>query len=468
MVLLGACSAGKGQQGSNDNGGSNQGGSAATGTGGAAATGVGGANPSGGAAATSGMGASTTGGAVNGGSGGAGAMTTGGASGTGNGGAAGAGAVPPGGDAGTGGQVACQDLTVVPTPQVPTVAIVVDNSSSMHPPDSDAFSQLYDAMMNSMTGAIAPLEGKIRFGFTAFRGRERITVPETDNTCAELTTVPYALNNYDEINTVYQSVGQDGRKPTGCGAMTTPDCGERGWETPSGHALGRIAADLGAFTSDPPGRKYMLFVTDGTPNTCQVANPNCGQDLALKAMQDAYAAGIGTFVVGIGDILSTQNCDPGSMRCGRDALQDMANAGAGQPVALQPMSYWYLECATRQSGVSPGTPSATYVAADQTPGTATYYLAMTPAELRTALTTLLTNVVSCTIQLDATVNATADPSLARITVGGTAVPYNTADGWILEPTRDAVTLQGAACSTFRGGASVNVVFPCQNGRPIGM
>ena len=49
-----------------------------------------------------------------------------------------------------------------------------------------------------------------------------------------------------------------------------------------------------------------------------------------------------------------------------------------------------------------------------------------------------------------------------------AVPYNTADGWILEATRNAVTLQGAACMTFRGGASVNVVFPCQNGRPIGM
>jgi hypothetical protein len=48
------------------------------------------------------------------------------------------------------------------------------------------------------------------------------------------------------------------------------------------------------------------------------------------------------------------------------------------------------------------------------------------------------------------------------------VPYNTPDGWILESTRDKITLQGAACTTFREGASVNVVFPCQNGRPIGM
>src|SRR4029453_437843 len=121
-------------------------------------------------------------------------------------------------------------------------------------------------------------------------------------------------DNYDEINAVYQSVGQDGRHAAGCGATpTAPNCSNTpGWETPTGHALRRIATDLGAFTADPPGKKYMLFVTDGTPNTCLVANPNCGQDLALKTMQDAYTAGIGTFVVGIGDILSTANCDPGA------------------------------------------------------------------------------------------------------------------------------------------------------------
>ena len=218
-LLLGACSAGKAQQGSDTGGGSNQGGSSATGTGGAAATGVGGANPNGGSSAAAGMGASTTGGAAgNGGAAGAGATTTGGASGNGNGGAAGAGAVPPGGDAGMGGQVACQDLTVVPTPQVPTVAIVVDNSSSMYEPRAELWDRLYDALMNPTTGAILPLEGKVRFGFSSFRSPDETRVPETDNSCAQITSVPFALNNYMAINTVYQSVGLDGRKPAGCGA----------------------------------------------------------------------------------------------------------------------------------------------------------------------------------------------------------------------------------------------------------
>jgi hypothetical protein len=417
------------------------------------------------------MGASTTGGAAAGGASGAGATTTGGAAGDGNGGAAGAGAVPAGGDAGMGGQVACQDLTVVPTPEVPTVAIVVDNSSTMYEPSpATIWDPLYEALMNPMTGVILPLEGKVRFGFSTFRSPDHTMVPETDDSCAEMTNVPYALNNYEEIDTVYKSVGLDGRRPQGCGATPNAQgCGETQWDTPSGHALRRVATALGAFTADPPGKKYMLLVTDGTPNTCLIEDPNCGQDQVLKSVQDAYAAGIGTFVIGVGRIAGMEMfCDPSAMRCGTDHLQDVANAGSGQPVAAPPMSYWYLQCATLQSGTNPGTPQAAYVAAGETPGTATYYTATTAAELRAALTTLLTNVVSCTIQLDATVNATADPALARITVDGTAVPYNTADGWILEPTRDKVTLQGAACMTFRGGASVNVVFPCQNGRPIGM
>src|SRR5688572_2393554 len=271
VLLLGVCgvagcSAGKAQKGSGDDAGTNQGGSSATGTGGSAATGVGGANPNGGASAAAGMGASTTGGASTGGASGTGASATGGASGTENGGAAGAGAVPPGGDAGMGGQVACQDLTVVPTPQVPTVAIVVDNSSSMYEPRADLWDQLYDALMNPTTGAIQPLEGKIRFGFSSFRSPDETRVPETDNSCAQITSVPFALNNYMAINTVYQSVGLDGRKPAGCGATpNAPNCGDTDWETPTGHSLRRIAADLTAFEGEPPGPKYMLFVTDGTP-----------------------------------------------------------------------------------------------------------------------------------------------------------------------------------------------------------
>ena len=462
LASLASCSAGKGQQGSNEEGGTNAGGASATGNGGSAATVGGTSNPNGGGSAMSGAsGASPTGGASTGGAS-TGGAPTGGASGNASGGASGAGAVPPGGDAGMGGQVACQDLTVVPTPLVPTVMILVDNSSSMYEPRETLWDALYTALMNPTTGAIKPLESKIRFGFASYRGPDNQMVAEDNPACAQIetvgtvttATVAPALDNHAAIDTVYQALGLQGRNPN-----------NSQWETPTGHAIRRVATTLGAFNPMPAGPKYILLVTDGNPNTCMVGDPQCGQDQSIAAVQAAFTANIGTFVLGIGDIVGANTgCVPEQQRCGANHLQDIANAGTGQPVAEPPATYCYQSCVAGSMGGC-GTYLSTYTA---TGGTSPYFTATSPAEIRTKLTELLSDVVSCTIQLDATVNATADPSLARVTVMGTAVPYNTADGWILESTRDKITLQGAACMTFREGASVNVVFPCQNGRPIGM
>jgi hypothetical protein len=427
-LLIAACSA------SGDGGGEITGGNGGTGTGGIVA--VGGSS----ASAGTGGGKGGTGGAV-----------------IGQGGAISIGGAPMGGMAGL---PICDSLSIVPMPLVPTVAIVVDNSSSMYEPREELFDRLYDSLMNPTTGAIKPLESKVRFGFASFRSPDETRVPETDQSCAQITNVPYSLDNFAAIDTTYKAVGVDGRRPDGCG--TTPDmpnCGETDWETPTGHALGRIAADLAAYTPETPGGKYILFVTDGTPNTCMVPNPNCGQDLSLKAIQDAYAAGIGTFVVGIGSITrDNPGCTTSSMRCGEDHLQDVANAGSGQPVEPPPMGYWYEQCATQQSGTNPGTPMATYAAVGGG-GTAEYFTATTAEELRTALTGLLTNVVSCSVEMNAVV--TGNPALGMVTVGGNAVSYDDPNGWVLDmTTRYTVTLQGAACETFKGGAALDIQFPC--------
>jgi hypothetical protein len=434
-LLIAACSAG------GDGGGEISGGNGGTSTGGSLA--VGGSSASGGSGGTTGG----TGG-VSGGTGGAislGGGTTGGSA----------------------GRPICDSLDIVHMPLVPTVAIVVDNSSSMYEPREELFDRLYDSLMNPTTGAIKPLESKVRFGFASFRSPDETRVPESDDSCAQITSVPYALDNFAVIDTTYTAVGVDGRRPDGCGATPNmANCGETDWETPTGHALGRIAADLAAYTPDTPGGKYILFVTDGTPNTCMVPNPNCGQDLSLKAIQDAYAAGIGTFVVGIGSITrDNPGCVPNSMRCGEDHLQDVANAGTGQPVEPPPMGYWYEQCATQQSGTNPGTPTATYAPVGGG-GTAEYFTATTAEELRTALTGLLTNVVSCTVEMNAVV--TGNPAGGVVKLGGMDVPYNAADGWVLDmTTRYSVTLQGTACETFKGGADLHIEFPCDEmGNPI--
>lgn len=378
--------------------------------------------------------------------------------------------------AGSGGMPkTCQETMVTTQPVVPTVAIVVDNSSSMHPPDSDAFVQLYDALMDPTMGAIKPLESRMRLGFYTFRSPDNQSVPETDPMCADIISVPFELDNFDEVDAVYSQVGLDGRRPTGCGATpNAPNCGETQWETPSAFALNRVVDDLTAYNPDPPGPKNILFVTDGTPNTCAVADPNCGQDLAIKAFQDAYAAGINGFIVGVGDVLSTQNCDPNAMHCGADHLQDMANAGAGQPVAEQPMSYWYLQCAVLASGGmgGAGTPQATYVAAGETPGTEPFFTASSPAELLSTLTELLSTFVSCTFDMDGIV--TGNPANSLVTLQGAPLTLgDTANGWVLEDNRYQVTLTGAACEQYKmqsameGGAQVRIVFYCdpETGEP---
>jgi hypothetical protein len=375
--------------------------------------------------------------------------------------------------AGSGGMKACQETTVNTEPLVPTVAIVVDNSSSMYaPPEDPPFDKLYDALMDPTTGAIKPLESKMRLGFYSFRSPKRNGIAENDPTCADMTSVPFALDNYDEVNAAYQQVGLDRRRATGCGATPNASgCGEVSWDTPTGFALNKVAADLTAYNPDPPGKKNILFVTDGTPNTCMVGDPNCGQDQSIKAYQDAFVAGIGGYIVGVGDALG-ENCDQNATHCGADYLQDMANAGAGQPVSQQPMSYWYQQCATIASGTNPGTPLATYVAAGQTPGTAQFFTATTQAELLSALTELLSTFVSCTFDMDGIVTGNAANSL--VTLQGMPLTYgDAAAGWILEANKYQVTLMGTACEEYKAqsatqeGAQVRIIFYCdpETGRP---
>jgi hypothetical protein len=482
LSLLIACSASKppgddqwstgGSTSGSTSGGSSgnaaSGGSSATGQGGSTAGGTGGDLATGGASGSAATGGTDPAGGTSGDTAVGGTGGAAGAGGSSAGGAGGMGAAS--GASGTAGMDPgiCAELSVIPTPQIPTVEILVDDSSSMYEPDNvhpTPWEMLYDALMDPTTGAIKPLEDKVRFGFASFRSPKNTSVPETDESCAEIVTVPFGLGNFDEINTTYSAVGLDARFPQGCGPTPNgPGCGQTGWDTPTGHAINRVAADLAAYMPDPPGRKYILFVTDGTPNTCLVGDPNCGQDVAIAAVQSASALGIGTFVVGIGNIVS-ELCDPQAGRCNTDHLQDVANAGMGQPVEPPPDSFWYQQCATMQSGANPGTPLATYADSAASAGTARYYTATDPDELRTALNSLLSDVISCTVEMDAIV--TGDPSLGVVAVGGSPAAYNDPDGWMLEADAYSVTLRGAACDAFKTGVDLHISFPCDpSGNPI--
>ena len=366
-----------------------------------------------------------------------------------------------GGTAGGGGTGnVCNELMVETKPVTPTVLILVDNSSSMFEPRADLWDALYNALMVA-GGPVDALQAKIRFGFASYKGiasnGQPVATSETDPACAEVTEVPYALDNYTAINGIYTTLGTEWMQGVK-------------WETPTGHAITRVVPSLRDFVADPPGPKIILLVTDGNPNTCRVLDPQCGQDQTIKAVQDAYTAGIGTVVLGIGDIVGANTgCVPAQMRCGVNHLQDIANAGQGQPVVQPPAEYVYQQCVAGTMGGA-GVLTATYSPAGGTvmPLTATNAAAIGPA-----LEGLLTGFVSCTLDMNALV--TGNPALGTVIVTPTEGPNtdqarpvthnDTADGWVLEENRFQVTLTGQACEDYKTGAMVGIQFPCEVAEP---
>lgn len=482
LAAVAACSTGKppdpygddtpanggssGSAGSGNGGSAASGGSSLTGAGGSAAANSGGSgNDGSGGSATGGAGGASAAGAGTGGSTAAsgGASTAGGSGGSNpTGGSAGMTAMA--GMAGTDPGI-CQQLDVVSTPQIPTVELVVDTSSSMWETMPPAWPLLYGALMDPKSGVVAPLQAKMRFGFASYKGG--LGTSETDPACAVMTTVDPALNNHDAIDAVYQMVGSSYDQ------YMTDHYTKPKWETPTDYAINYATDILTKYMPDPPGKKYILLVTDGNPNTCTVVDPQCGQDLAIKATQDAFAAGIGLFVLGLGDIVQQpMNGCPSSARCGLLHLQDLANAGVGAGVQPVPgCDDWHASGCTftheqcnvgqmLQATYTPDSPDVgTPYAIDTSGSNAT-------AELVDALTELLNNAVSCTVDMDAVV--TGDASLGVVSLDGAPLGYDDANGWKLEANSFSVTLQGTACDAFKkGGSNLSITFPCDpSGNPI--
>jgi len=307
--------------------------------------------------------------------------TAGGGSGGGGGGGAGAGGGPSG---------------------PPIVELLVDNSSSMYEPRAELWDAVYSALMDATDGAVTTYQDRLRIGLSSFRGVYNVAVPETNPSCAQIetvgsvnpATVAPAIDNRAAIDAIYRALGE--QATAAMGVLMDAGLGLK-WETPTGHALNRVATTLAAFNPNPTGRKYIVLLTDGDPNTCRVSDPQCGQDLAVKAAQDARVLGITTLVLGFGDAAGATPCDTGAAPCGVRHLQDMANAGTARPVETPPLGYWYLACPTLESGTNPGTPRAAYVPAGMG-GTAVYYSGTTRDALRVQLTTMFQRVIDGSIQ----------------------------------------------------------------------
>jgi von Willebrand factor type A domain len=356
-------------------------------------------------------------------------ITTGGGGDTTTGGAtsgAGTAMINPGnpGDGDGGG---CNDLHVKFEKLIPTVLLLVDESGSMFEnqyPTGGAASRwvvLRNAILDP-AGFLKTLDGKVRFGLATYTS-------DIGNagTCPIMGKTNIALGNFATIQTAYPGVN----KPFSYKG-----------DTPTGAAI-KASAKILADVKDA-GPKFILLATDGDPDDCKQFDPNCGQDESIAETQAAYAAKIGTFVIGISDDVHAV------------FLQDIANAGAGLPV----VRHTGPNCDPNQ----PPPYLGTYAAAAAT--NATYYAPANQAALTTALNTIIGNIRSCSFETHGKIvlEKAGDGS---VHLDGKQLVFNDANGWkVTDPTH--VELVGQACTTLNSEETpvVDITFPCDVYTPI--
>ena len=318
----------------------------------------------------------------------------------------------------------CNDLEVEFNPVTPTVLLVIDRSGSMWDSAYGASPTRWQALYDALVGpgnALEGFAGVVRFGAMTY------TSNPAGGMCPIFRYVEPALDNFAPIKKL---IDEDSPRP----AFKA--------ETPTGLALKDAIAKLGPAAVVDQGRpdpRHIILVTDGEPDSCTTPDPQCGQDESIQALQTAFSMKIGTSVIGISSDVSARH------------LQDLANAGTGQPVLMPDIQYTY-NC------VNPGyaTLSATYATSG---GSAPIYQPGDSKAIGDALQTLIRGVYDCSFTLNGTVDL-ARAHLGTVMLDGTKLAHEDANGWKM---LDTVTLQlqGTACGAVQKDASKLVVsFPC--------
>ena len=291
-----------------------------------------------------------------------------------------------------GGDTECAEVDVATDPVIPTVILLVDQSGSMTETfdnNQDRWDAVYDTLMDPAGGVVKPLESTVRFGLTLYSSEGG----NNGGTCPILTEVAPALDNHGAIDAVY--------------AMSAPLS-----DTPTGESLAAVAANLIALQVNGP--KVIVLATDGEPDTCAEPNPQNGQPEAIAAAEAAFAMGIQTYIISVGDDVSMQH------------LQEMANAGVG----LDP----------------------------QGQDLAPYYQALDAGELIAAFDEIISGFISCTLELDGIVD------LEQVCEGTVWLDDDELEcnvDWELSDPSTLVLL-GQACATLQDGDphSVTASWPC--------
>ncbi|HZL16910.1 MAG TPA: hypothetical protein VFG23_04085 [Polyangia bacterium] len=360
---------------------------------------------------------------------------------------------------------ACQQMNYMFTATNPTVYILVDRSGSEF--DSNTTGSFFtlrtavEQVISSTVGS-STLDSQVRFGLGSFVG------DHSSGSCMlNFQSVPIALNNAAAIKTAYDGWGP--LQPYGSKA-----------DTPAVEAIPMVKAALQA--DNGTGQKYMMIVTDSETDFCDDGSALCPADAVTYMIQDLYSStpSIGTLVIGLPT--SVSNIAPA-------VLQNFANAGVGQPVAIPQASAGsttmasdvYYQC--NGQGTAAGTlswssiwtaagrtglvPIATYSA---TGGNAPVYTPSTTdaQALANQISMALAGVRSCTFDLSTfTINLQKLGEAIVYFVDGSGnhvtIPLdpNNANGWDMTSASE-LQLFGPACDQLRDPTTMDIKFnfPC--------
>ena len=285
----------------------------------------------------------------------------------------------------------CPSAEVQFEPVVPTVILLIDQSGSMTAgfDGSNRWDVVREALIDPVTGVIAALENDVRFGlalYTSNGGGE-------PDVCPVLVEEAPVIMGLDAITDAYT-----GQSPTG--------------DTPTGDSIDVVAAALADDMTEGP--KIIVLATDGEPDTCEVPNPQEGQEEAVTAAENAYTDGIETFVISVGNDVSEEH------------LQDMANAGTG----------WL-----------PGDPDAPF------------YVPSDADAMVAAFEEIINGARSCVLTLDTAI-LPGQADQGTVTVNGVEITFDDPNGWqVNSPTE--IELLGTSCDAIQeGNVEITVEFTC--------
>lgn len=307
----------------------------------------------------------------------------------------------------------CADIAVQFDKVRPEVRLLVDQSWSMQTNNyggTTRWNALRSALMDPTSGVVKRLEGDVSFGlalYTYAPNSSSIALPPgvtPDASCPSLVTTGAGVNNYDTMNSLYQSSNPRGATPTGESILRLAGVNYDRSVVPGGWADTKSASP-----------KVIVLATDGDPNTCPgpwSEGTAAGRSLSLDAVQRAYEKGIKTYVVAVGNDLSESH------------QQAMANAGIGQAMGGK------------------------------------LYRPQNPGDLVSAFNEIIYGSRSCSFTLRGEVRAGTE-SKGTVSLDGRALGYNDPNGWRLVSSTQ-IELVGNACAQIRTEPNPNlaVSFPC--------